>query len=499
MKPVLSHRDEREVAIDPYVKRIAVVIVLGSIMSILDTTIVNVALRSLSKDLHSPLNNIQWVVSAYLLALAAVIPLTGWAVRRYGAYRIYMQALVLFTLGSALCGLATSAGELIVFRALQGLGGGMLTPTGLTILVRAAGRENLPRVMSMLGVPMVLAPVFGPTLGGLLLQTVSWHAIFMINVPIGMVTAFVAVRLLPHDRPEEGSVGRLDWPGLLLAGLGTVGITYGLSQSAAAGSFTSRSVVVPVVLGVALCVAFVLRARRISHALLDLGLYRVRAYSSATVVMFCLGAALFGAMILLPLYFQEARGQDAIHTGMLMIPQGIGASIGMNRSARATRRLGAGLTSLCGVVVMVVATVPFLFIGARTGYPVIGVAMVVRGVGVGLALMPAMTAAFGALGQDQINDASPQLNVIQRVGGSLGTAVVAVVLQTKLAHLSSGPGHVASASAIATSFAQTYWWVIVMLFLALISAAVLWRVERQTGRDGYLTGARDEAMVEALA
>jgi Na+/melibiose symporter-like transporter len=278
-----------------------------------------------------------------------------------------------------------------------------------------------------------------------------------------------------------------------------VGITYGLSQSAAAGSFTSRSVVVPVVLGVALCVAFVLRARRISHALLDLGLYRVRAYSSATVVMFCLGAALFGAMILLPLYFQEARGQDAIHTGMLMIPQGIGASIGMNRSARATRRLGAGLTSLCGVVVMVVATVPFLFIGARTGYPVIGVAMVVRGVGVGLALMPAMTAAFGALGQDQINDASPQLNVIQRVGGSLGTAVVAVVLQTKLAHLSSGPGHVASASAIATSFAQTYWWVIVMLFLALISAAVLWRVERQTGRDGYLTGARDEAMVEALA
>jgi EmrB/QacA subfamily drug resistance transporter len=500
MKTVLSRRAEPEVAIDPHVKRIAIVIVLGMIMSILDTTIVNVALHSLSADLHSPLNNIQWVVSAYLLALAAVIPLTGWAVRRYGAFRIYMQALVLFTVGSALCGLATSATQLIAFRALQGLGGGMLAPTGLTILVKAAGRDNLPRVMSMIGVPMVLAPVFGPTLGGFLLQTVSWHAIFMINVPIGIVTAFVAVRLLPHDRPEEGSAGRLDWPGLLLAGTGTVGITYGLSQSATAGSFTSRSVVVPVVLGVVLCAGFVLRARRISHALLDLTLYRVRAYSSATVVMFCLGAALFGAMILLPLYFQEARGEDAIRTGLLLIPQGVGASLGMNRSALATRRLGAGLTSLCGVVIMVVATVPFLFMGATTSYSVIGVAMVVRGVGVGLALMPAMTAAFGALGQDQINDASPQLNVIQRVGGSLGTAVIAVVLQTKLAHLPlGGPGHVASASAIATSFAQTYWWVIVMSLLALIPAAVLWRVERQTGRDGYPAEARDETMVEALA
>jgi EmrB/QacA subfamily drug resistance transporter len=376
----------------------------------------------------------------------------------------------------------------------------MLAPTGLTILVRAAGRDNLPRVMSMIGVPMVLAPVFGPTLGGLLLQSVSWHAIFMINVPIGIVTAFVAVRLLPHDRPEQGSAGRLDWPGLLLAGLGTVGITYGLSQSATAASFTSRSVVAPFVLGCVLVVAFVVRARRISHALLDLRLYRVRAYSSATVVMFCLGAAIFGAMILLPLYFQEARGQDAIRTGLLLIPQGVGASIGMNRSARATSRFGAGLTSLWGVAIMVAATVPFLFIGGTTPYLVIGLTMVLRGVGVGLAMMPAMTAAFSALGHDQIDDASPQLNVIQRVGGSLGTAIVAVVLQTKLAHVSShAAGHAASASAVAGAFAQTYWWVIVMSLLALVPAAVLWRVERQTRLDGDPGQRHDEALVEALA
>ncbi|HEY3942215.1 MAG TPA: DHA2 family efflux MFS transporter permease subunit [Acidimicrobiales bacterium] len=494
--PDISRADDR---IDPHVKRVAIVIVLSSIMSILDTTIVNVALDSLSKDLHTPLNNIQWVITAYLLALAAVIPLSAWTIRRFGAFAVYMQALVLFTIGSALCGLATSAPELILFRALQGVGGGLLVPTGMTILVNAAGPVNLPKVMSAIGVPMVLAPVFGPTLGGFLLQSVSWHAIFMINVPIGIVTAIVAIRLLPRERPEPGSAGRLDWPGLLLAGAGTVGITYGLSQSATVGSFTSGEVIVPVLVGIVLVIAFVLRARRITHPLLDLRLYAIRAYSSATVVMFCLGAALFGAMILLPLYFQVARGQDAIHTGLLLVPQGVGASIGMNRSAMATRRLGAGLTSLIGVLVVVVATLPFLFMGANTSYLTIGIAMVVRGVGVGLAMMPAMTAAFSTLDHEQVNDASPQLNVIQRVGGSLGTAVIAVILQQKLDHVRTNLGPHAKAAAVAASFAQTYSWVIGLSVVAIVPAIMLWRVERRTRAEGTVGELPEDAVVEALA
>jgi EmrB/QacA subfamily drug resistance transporter len=494
---VLSHR--RAERLDPHVRRVATVIVLGMIMSILDTTIVNVALDTLSRDLHARLNDIQWVVSAYLLALAAVIPLSAWAVRRYSAFRVYMQALVLFTLGSALCGLATTSGQLIAFRALQGLGGGLLAPTGLTILVNASGRDNLPRVMSAIGVPMVLAPVFGPTLGGFLLQSVSWHAIFWINIPIGIATAVVATRLLPRDKPDKASAGRLDWPGLLLAGFGTVGITYGLSQSATSGSFTSMTVLAPMVTGALLVVAFVVRSRAISRPLLDLRLYAIRAYSAASVVMFCMGAALFGAMILLPLYFQVARGQDAITTGLLLIPQGVGASIGMNRSAMATRRFGAGLTSLCGVLIMVCATVPFLFVGATTPYGLIAAAMVVRGVGVGLAFMPAMTAAFSPLNHDQVNDASPQLNVIQRVGGSLGTAIIAVVLQTNLSRLpGANTRHGPTVTAVAASFAQTYRWVILMSILALIPAAVLWRVERQLRANGQEAQVSDEALVEAI-
>jgi EmrB/QacA subfamily drug resistance transporter len=461
--------------LDPHVRRIAIVVVLGSIMTVLDTTIINVALATLSKDLHSPLSDIQWVVSAYLLALAAVIPLTAWAGRRFGAYRVYMAAIILFTLGSALCGLATSTSELIAFRVIQGVGGGMLMPMGMTILVQAAGRENLPTVMSAIGVPMVLAPVFGPTLGGLLLQSVSWHAIFLINVPIGIATVIVATRLLPRVRPQPGDAGKLDWLGLALAATGTVGVTYGLSQSATSGSFASAAVVWPIVGGLLLIGGFILRSHHVDHPLLDLQLYRIRAYSAASVVMFCLGAALFGAMILMPLYFQLARGEDAIRTGLLLIPQALGSAVGMNRSALATHRLGAGLTSLCGGIVVAIATIPFLFMTDTTPYLVIATAMVVRGIGIGFAMMPAMTAAFGSVRHDQINDASPQLNVIQRVGGSLGTAVVAVVLQDKLTHL----GAPAGASGIATAFAQTYWWVLGLSLVSLIPAVVLWRVERR--------------------
>src|ERR1700733_2977273 len=190
--------------IEPHVKRVAIVVILGAIMSVLDTTIVNVALHDLSTDLHATLGGIQWVITGYLLSLAAVIPVTGWAVRRFSARRLYLIALVVFTAGSALCALATSSSELILFRVLQGVGGGMITPIGQMILVKAAGPRNLPKVMSFIGVPIVLAPVFGPTLGGLLLQTAGWQWIFVINVPVGIAAFALALRLLPRDSADVG-------------------------------------------------------------------------------------------------------------------------------------------------------------------------------------------------------------------------------------------------------------------------------------------------------
>ena len=302
--------------------RVAIVVILGAIMSVLDTTIVNVALHDLSIDLHASLSGIQWVITGYLLSLAAVIPVTGWAVRRYSARRLYLIALVVFTAGSALCALATNSGELIAFRVLQGVGGGMLTPIGQMILVKAAGPRNLPKVMSLIGVPIVLAPVFGPTLGGLLLQSVGWQWIFMINVPVGVLALTMAWRLLPHDAAGTDQAGRLDVIGLVLAALGVVGLTYGLSESETAGTLTSPSVLIPALAGIALLALFVTRSRRIERPLLDLKLFANPAFRAASIVTFCLGAALFGAMILMPLYFQTVRGEDAIHDRPAADPAG---------------------------------------------------------------------------------------------------------------------------------------------------------------------------------
>jgi EmrB/QacA subfamily drug resistance transporter len=449
--------------------RVAIVVILGMIMAALDTTIVNVALISLSRDLHTSLDSVQWVVTAYLLSLAAVIPITAWASKRWGAKRLFVISTIIFTVGSALCGLASSVSMLIVFRIFQGIGGGMIMPLGMTIIVTKAGSERLARVMSAISVPIILAPVVGPTIGGLLLDHAGWRWIFYVNLPVGIATLIAAVRLLPSDQPQEA--GPLDVLGLFLVGPGLAALTYGLAKIGQ-DSFGSLGVLLPLLGGVALVAAFVVRALHVERPLLDMRLYRNRAFSAASLTTFCLGAAMFGGLILMPLYFQTLRGEDAVRTGMLLGPQGIGSALAVWWAGYLVDRYGAGLVSICGALVSVVSTVPFLFLGAHTSFVPIAFVMLARGLGVGMSSMPAMTAAYRALTPAQINDATPQLNVIQRVGGSIGTAILTVILQSRLTH--AGSSVTGQAHAFDTSFA----WVLGVTVVASIPTILLWRIER---------------------
>src|SRR5829696_1587996 len=235
---------------------IAWVVVLGAVMAILDTTVVNVAIQSLSRDFDTPLNTIQWVVTGYMLALATVIPLTGWAADRFGTKRLYITSITLFTLGSILSGLAWSAGSLIAFRVLQGFGGGMLMPLGMTILTQAAGPHRVGRVMAVIGVPMLLGPIFGPILGGWLVDDFSWRWIFFINVPIAAAALLLATRVLARDVPEPGH--RLDWLGFALLSPGLAAVIYGLAQSGSSGGFRGAEVLGPMLAG-AIALAFFVR------------------------------------------------------------------------------------------------------------------------------------------------------------------------------------------------------------------------------------------------
>src|SRR6201994_1892850 len=220
-------------ALDRETLVVAAVVILGAVMSILDTTIVNVAIDRLSLDFHASLTTIQWVVTGYTLALAAVIPATGWAADRFGTKRIYLSSLALFMLGSALCAIATTAGELIAFRVLQGVGGGMIMPAVMTIMTKKAGPHRMGRVMGILGVPMLIAPIVGPILGGWLVDDVSWRWIFLINVPIGVVGIILAWLKLDRDQPEPSH--RLDWLGMALLSPGLTLAIFGLAESGHGG------------------------------------------------------------------------------------------------------------------------------------------------------------------------------------------------------------------------------------------------------------------------
>src|SRR4051794_32531158 len=265
--------------LDRRILTIASVVVLGAIMSILDTTVVNVAINTLAHEFDTDLPTIQWIVTGYTLALATVIPVTGWAADRFGTKRLYMLSIGLFVAGSALSGLAWSAGSLIGFRVLQGLGGGMLMPAGMTILTRAAGPQRVGRVMAIIGVPMLLGPILGPILGGWLVDNASWRWIFFINLPIGIVAFAMSLRILPKDQPSPGE--RFDTLGLVLLSPGLALLIYGLANSVSAGSFGATKVWLPALVGAVLLVLFVFHALRTSYALIDLRLFKNRTYAAS--------------------------------------------------------------------------------------------------------------------------------------------------------------------------------------------------------------------------
>jgi EmrB/QacA subfamily drug resistance transporter len=459
--------------IEPWVWRVAGIVIVGSIMSILDTTIVNVALSRLGSELHTSIANIQWVVTGYLLSLAAVIPISGWAGRRFGAKRVYLVSLLLFTLGSVLCGVASSATELIVFRVMQGVGGGLILPVGQLMMAEAAGPRRMGRVMGVVAVPAMLAPILGPALGGLILDNASWRWLFFVNVPIGVVAFVVALRGLRRSEPQDA--GRLDVLGLLLVVTGMPLITYGLAEIGSTGGFSSAKVVAPILGGLALVGLFIAHARRVKRPLLDVHLYARRTFAAASITTFCLAAALFGAMILMPLYYQQVRHESVLATGLLVGPQGLGAALAMPISGRLTDRIGGGPLALFGVIVTALTTIPFGFIGAHTSLVSLSVWMGLRGIGIGFAFMPAMAAAFAALRPKELSDATPQMNVLQRLGGSIGTAVLAVVLQRALisAH------HPLTPAGVAGAYSTAFWWSLAITAVAVVPSIVLLRAERQ--------------------
>jgi EmrB/QacA subfamily drug resistance transporter len=473
---------------------VAGVATLGLIMAVLDTTIVNVALDTLSRKLHSPLSSIQWVSTGYLLSLAAVIPLSGWLTERFGSKRTWIVSIAAFAVGSGLCALATSAGELIGFRVLQGLGGGMLMPVGFTLIAQSAGPRHVGRALGVVGVPILLGPIFGPIIGGLIVENAPWQWIFVVNLPIAGVAILLAGRVLRPDA-GRGDAGQLDWLGAALLCPGLSGIVFGLSETESHGGISHPIALGPIIAGLALMGMFIWHSLHVARPLIDLRLFRSAGFSAAACTTFFLGAALFGTLLILPLYYQVDRGQSALRAGLLLAPQGIGAALMLPISGRLTDRAGGGPIALAGCVLLAIATVPFMFVTAHTSYVLLAGVLFLRGVGLGAAVQPSVAAAYQLLDSAQVPRATAAVNTLRQIGGSIGTTVLAVILQHEAASAVSSGGSTAGglltplpsakrievAGPVATAFGHTFTWALGIALVTIIPAAVLTHAER-TGR-----------------
>lgn len=473
----------------PEILRLAAVVVLGAIMTILDATITNVALPTLGRRFHASVTTIQWVPTAYLLAFAAVIPLTGWAGGRLGAKRLWLASLLMFMTGSLLAGLSWSIGSLIAFRVVQGLGGGMIMPLGQTILAQSAGPQRMGRVMSIVGVPMLLAPIAGPVIGGAIVGSMSWRWIFFVNLPVGAVALALAVVLLP-SLPHR-SRQRLDALGLVLLSGGTAVFIYGLAQAGAHGTLGAPAPLIALLLGAGLVGTFVGHALRAPAPLLDVRLFARRGFGTAAATNLVLGVALFGVALLLPLYFQIVRGRGPLATGLLLIPQGLGAAVAISIAGALTDKLGARRVVPVGALLALAGTLGYTQLGPHTSSVVLAGALALIGAGLGATITPSMAAAFQDLDYTEMAQATSAINVVQRVAGALGSALLAVVLQRELSSRLPGlRGGINQAAAlvrhgpsdvpaqIAHAFGATFWVAVALSAVALIPALALPRRAR---------------------
>src|SRR5215217_5993748 len=414
-------------------------------MTILDITVVNVALPTFQTAFTSiddplPYSTVAWTVTGYTLALATVIPLTGWAADRFGTKRLYLAAIGLFTLGSALCAAASSIEMLITFRVLQGLGGGMLMPLGMTIMTRAAGPHRMGRLMAILGIPMLLGPILGPIIGGWLIEHASWHWIFLINLPIGIIALIYAWAVLDKDRPTPSE--SFDFLGMALMSPGLALFLYGVSSipGAANDQYSYARVWISMAVGVVLVVAFVFHTFRPEHPLLDLRLFRNRNLTVSIITMFLFAAAFFGGLLLVPTYFQEIRGESTLQAGLLVAPQGIGAMVTMPIAGRLTDKLPVGRIVPVGLVLIVIGMFGLTQLTATTPYPLIIGMLVVMGFGMGATMMPLFTSALKTLARPQVARGSTLLNISQQIASSCGVATMSVILTNQLNNSPIIPG-----------------------------------------------------------
>ena len=417
----------------PYKYLVATVFIFGLFMDLMDTTIVNIAIPSLQHDFHASTSLVEWTVTGYLLSLAIVIPAAGWLSDRYGTKRIFLLAMGIFVLASAACGLAQSIEQLILFRFIQGFGGGMMTPVGTAMLSREFPGTERAKASAILSVPVVLAPTIGPVLGGFLIEYVSWRWIFYVNLPVGIAGIAMAVTVLKEHREAYAQRG-FDVPGLLM-GSGSAGmLLYAVSRAGDVG-WGSLEVVGTGLGGVAMAITFTVIELRVKFPILDLRLLKRWLFASSNLMMMPAFAAFGGFSLLLTLFLQDVRGYSPLQAGMLQAPSSVGTAISLPLASRLYGSIGPRRMLLFGFGLAALTMLPFYFVDLDTPVWVIIVLLVVRGLPFAFAAVASQTLLFGPIESEKQGPASSIYSTLRQVAASFGLAlIITIALSRTRAH-----------------------------------------------------------------
>ncbi|MFN8636480.1 MAG: DHA2 family efflux MFS transporter permease subunit [Chloroflexota bacterium] len=409
----------------PYHWQALVVIALSAFMVILDTTIVNVALPRIIQVFQSNVATGQLVLAGYMLALAIVVPASGYLSDRFGSKRTYLMTIILFTIGSALCGLAPSIEGLIVFRVIQGLGGGMLMPLGMSILFQVAPPSQRGTMMGIFGLPLLIAPMVGPTLGGYLVEYVDWRPIFTLNVPVGVLAAIAATFILRESPRREGA--RFDWAGFILSATSFSTAMLALEQAPHDG-WDAPYVQILLLISATTFPCWIIVELSQEQPLLDLTILRHRTYAVAMMVNFVATTAMFSSMFLLPIFLQNVRGLGAMEAGLLLLPQALAAAIMMQISGRLLDRFGPKLVVVPGLLLLATATWRLSGLDLTTSDNTIRATLFLRGLAMGMVMMPVTATSMDAIPRHLIPRATALQNVLRQLFAAFGTGMFATVL-----------------------------------------------------------------------
>lgn len=448
--------------LDPRIS-VCIVYVSAMFMSIMDSTIVNVALPSLARELSIPTTSIDAVVVGYLVSLAIVIPASGWLGDRWGTKRIFLSALALFSVASALCGLADSFTMLVLFRILQGAAGGALTPVGMAILYRTFPPEQRVQMSRILIVPTIIAPATGPVLGGFLVDQFSWRWVFFVNVPIGIAACLFGLIFLYENR--EPGAGHFDLVGFALAGIGMALVMYALSEGATYG-WLSAGILGSAIAGVIMLGAFVVVELRAREPMIDLRLLKDRLFRTTNMAALFASAGFVGMLFIAPLFLQEGRGVSALLSGLTTFPEAIGVVLSTQIVARLYPRVGPRRLMAGGLTGVAVFMSLLCLMGGDTTLWLMRALMFFVGVGMAYSFLSVQTAAFATITPAATGRASAIYNTQRQLGGALGIAILSTVLSAV------GPFHRSGTGAMLPNLAAYHAAFLAAAALALIGACI---------------------------